>query len=70
MSDTSGGGVMGKIKNNPFLMALIGFLFTLTLGSYAYTYTESDKKIEKDTFNLFLTEYRNNTDRIFQLLKK
>jgi len=60
---------MNRIKNSPFLITLLSVLFTLILGSYAYTYSESGKKIEKDTFSLFLAEYRNNTDRMFDLIK-
>jgi len=58
-----------KIKNSPFLITLLSILFTLILGSYAYTYSESDKKMEKETFNLFLTEYRTNTKMMFDLIK-
>jgi len=69
MSDPAGGRVMSRIKNSPFLTVLLSVFFTLILGSYAYTHSESGKKMEKDTFNLFLTEYRTNTSRMFDMIK-
>jgi len=60
---------MNKIKHSPFLITLFSGLFILILGSYAYTYSESGKSLPKDSFNLFLAEYRSNTDRMFEMFK-
>jgi len=59
-----------KMKNSPVFLFLIGLLFSLVFGSYAYTYNESGKALPKDTFNMFLKEYRSNTTLMFDLLKK
>ena len=69
MSNTAGGGVMDKMKNSPIFICLVTILFTLILGSYAYTYSESAKATPKDTFNMFLVEYRNNTTLMFDMIK-
>jgi len=61
---------MGRFKNSPFLIPLLSALFILILGSYAYTYSESGKSVPKDTFNMFLVEYRSNTQMMFDLIKE
>jgi len=65
-----GEGIMDKIKSSPFLITLLSVFFTLILGSYAYTYSESGKSMQKDTFNMFLAEYRSNTSMLVELIKE
>jgi len=60
---------MDRMKNSPIFLSLITILFTLILGSYGYTYSESGKAVPKDTFNMFLIEYRTNTERMFDLIE-
>jgi len=61
--------IMEKLKNSPFFLLVLGALFTLIMGSYAFTYSESEKTVKKDMFNMFLTEYRADTDRMFKYLE-
>ncbi len=62
--------MMEKLKNSPFLIMVLSILFTLILGSYAFTWSASSKSVAKDSFALFLTEYRSNTNMMFQLIKE
>ena len=62
-------GIMEKLKNSPFFLLVLGALFTLIMGSYAFTYSESGKTVKKDMFNMFLIEYRADTDRMFKLFE-
>jgi len=80
MSSAYGGGVMDKMKNSPFLITVLGGLFLLILGSFAFTdsatykntqliHSGLEKTMKKDTFDMFLTEYRADTDRMFKLFE-
>jgi len=60
---------MEKIKSSPFLVTLLSVFFTLIIGSYTYTYLESQTSLPKDTFNMFLAEYRANHNLMFDLIK-
>ena len=67
---------MEKLKNSSFFILILTGLFALIFGSYAFTYSESGKNVQKDMFNMFLDEYRADTnesradtDRLFGLIK-
>jgi len=61
--------MMEKIKHSPFLAILLSVFFTLLLADFAYTYSVDQDSISKDMFNMFLTEYRADTDRMFKFLE-
>ena len=80
MSSILEGGMMEKLKNSPIFILVLSGLFILILGSFAFTDSETDKNtqlihsglektMKKDTFDMFLTEYRADIDRIFKLFQ-